>query len=343
MGSLQLGVETLDDHAAGEDLAASYAKLFKELSATFRARGLGADEANDLAQESLVRTFVHLKRHGRTQPDLRPLAHTIARRLYVERGRKMRPRMVELPEAEHIADPAPEPVEHIVRVEERRDVREALASLTPRHRRIVTMWMSGLRPAEIARELGIKRNAADALLHRARRQLAMKLDPSRVTLGVLGIFVLRMRAAGRRIFDSVFSIDPTGTLTQAASGLATIGVAAILIASATHGGTHATLTPHDARTDPSAVVQGIEGGGGDGIVRQGSEQRSAAPATELRDLRKYRFSGSRPITNPATGEKGRLGIDVDYIPEENPTLVDEVLEHAVLAGCQAGLFACQSR
>ncbi len=341
MGSLELGVDTLKSRAAGEDLAASYASLFRELTAAFRARGLGAEEANDLAQESLVRTFIHLKRHGRTQPDLRPLAHTIARRIYVERGRRARPHMVELPEAEHIADPAPEPVDHIVRIEERQDVRDALASLAPRHRRVVTMWMSGLRPAEIARELGIKRNAADALLHRARRQLAIKLDPSKVTFGVLGIFVLRLRAATRRMVDSVFSLDPSGSLTQAATGLATLGMAAVLITSAPHAGTHGSLTPDNDSTS-SGVVNGVVGRNGEALGAV-SEAAGQTIPNELQELREYRFRGSRQVQNPATGEKGRLGVDFIYIPEEQPSVVDEVLEPAIIAACEARLIACHSR
>ena len=249
--------------------------------------------------------------------------------------------MVELPEAEYIVDPSPEPVEHIVKTEERQDVRDALASLTPRHRRVVTMWMSGLRPAEIARELGIKRNAADALLHRARRQLAMKLDPSRVTFGVLGILVLRLRAATRRIVDSAFSLDPSGSLTQAASGLATLGVAAVLITAGSASGTHGTLTPRDITPDATAAVEGIQGAADRSSVLK-SAPVSGAP-TELRELPRYRLSGSREVTNPATGQKGRLGIDFVYIPEENPTVIDHVLDRTVTVGCQAGLFACQRR
>jgi RNA polymerase sigma-70 factor (ECF subfamily) len=336
-------LEARRDSEAGEDLAASYATLFRELTSVFRARGLGSEEAADLAQETLVRTFVHLKRHGKTQPDLRPLAHTIARRLYVERGRRTRPRLVELPEAENLADPSPEPIDHVVSVEERQDVRDALASLAPRHRRVVSMWMGGLRPAEIARELGIKRNAADALLHRARRQLAMKLDPSKVTFGVLGVFVLRLRAASRRIVDGVLGLDPSGSLTQAASGLATIGIAAVLMSAAPNTGTHSTLTPEDLDSSTSAVVNVVEESAGR-IAGQTSGQRASSSSTDIpAALSEYRLRGSRQMTNPATGKPGRLGIDVVYTPEEQPTLVDDVLEPTVVFGCRARLLACQPR
>lgn len=222
-------METLGDRGAAEDLAASYSGLFRELSGVFRARGLSGDEARDLAQESLVRTFVHLKRHGRTRPDLRPLAHTIARRLYVERGRRVRPRLVDLPQAEHLADAAPDPVEHVVSMEERQDVRDALASLAPRHRRAVSMSMRGLRPAEIARELGIKRNAADALLHRARRQLASKLS-RHSALGLVVLLWGRARSGARAVADATSGVlHPTSTQYAPAAALAAAGIAALLL------------------------------------------------------------------------------------------------------------------
>lgn len=343
VGSRGLGVDTLNACEAGEDLAASYASLFRELTAVFRARGLGAEEAKDLAQEALVRTFVHLKRHGRTQPDLRPLAHTIARRLYVERGRRVRPQLVELPEAEHIADPAPEPVEQLVSVEERRDVRDALASLTPRHRRVVTMWMSGLRPAEIARELGIKRNAADALLHRARRQLATKLDPSKVTLGVLGILVTRLRAATRRIVDSVFSLDPSGSLTQAASGLAAIGIAAVLLAASGAAPKHDRFTkgPGDAMRT-SANISAISGGS-----TAAATVRNYAPNVQpveparrvLVDVRDHRAHVDTGSDGPL-GDFGDIDLNTWHDRDEiDRGMIGPLLDEATNGLCSAAL-AC---
>lgn len=231
------------ERGAAEELDASYASLFRELTSVFRSRGVGIEEARDLAQESLVRTFVHLKRHGQTRPDLRPLAHTIAKRLYVERGRRARPQLVDLPEAEEVADPGPLPADAVVALEDQAMVHRALRTLAPRHRRVISLWMTGSRPAEIARELGIKRNAADALLHRARRQLALKLDPSRATLGLIGLVVLRVRMGLRRLADAVANVDPTGSAVQATAGIAVAGVAAVLLA------TQPGATPRE-RTEP---------------------------------------------------------------------------------------------
>ncbi len=326
-GTLELDV--------AEDLGTSYPSLFRELTAVFRARGLEPEEAGDLAQDSLLRTLIHLKRHGKTQPDLRPLAHTIAKRLYVERGRRARPRFVELPEAEHLADPEPEPVEQLVTLEERRDVRDALRSLAPRHKRVVTLWMSGLRPAEIARELGIKRNAADALLHRARRQLATKLDPSRATLGLFGLAILRLRLGVRRLIDGVASIDPSGSVTQAATGIATIGAVAVLLAISAPVTTHTRVAPNSGGSIAQVGA----------FASVGRAHKFAAPprvssSNDSRTVNEYQLGASRKMKNPTTGEYERLGLDMSYMQDGKLGVVDKVMGTAASTGCSVGVVTC---
>lgn len=318
----------VNERGGAEDLGASYTSLFRELTAAFRARGLGSEEANDLAQESLVRTFVHLKRHGRTQPDLRPLAHTIGRRLYAERGRRLRPRFVDLPEAEYLADPAPEPIEQIVASEERADVHAALRSLTPRHRRVVSLWMNGMRPAEIAHELGIKRNAADALLHRARRQLAVKLDPSRATLGLFGIALLRVRGFFRRIVESVGSLDPNGSMAQATTGLAVVGLTAALMVAAP--GTSGTARhPSNDRVVVTEVASAQRAA--DSVAWS-----SKVPArVRVPDVKyPYQVGTRMMLRNPRTNEEEPYGAGWDYTPEGGIGILDPALEPVARAACE---------
>ncbi len=315
------------DERGAEDLCAAYSSLFRELVAAFRARGLRAEEANDLAQESLVRTFVHLRRHGQTQPDLRPLAHTIGRRLYAERGRRFRPRFVDLPEAEYLADPEPGPMEQIVASEERADVHAALGSLTPRHRRVVSLWMGGMRPPEIARELGIKRNAADALLHRARRQLATKLDPSRTTLGLFGIAMLRVRGLFRRAAHTVTSLDPTGSVSQAATGLVAVGLTAALIVAGSATGGPSGRVPKDR-----AVITEVASAG---PLAQSSTQPSVGSHTELPSVEYPYQIGTRMIVrDPATNNETPAGAGLDYTTEGGTGLLDPALEPVARMACE---------
>lgn len=323
---------------AADVLDASYASLFSELSGAFRARGLTTEEARDLAQESLVRTFVHLKRHGQTQPDLRPLAHTIAKRLYVERGRRARPQFVDLPQAEEIMDPAPQPADAVVAMEERRRVQAALRSLGPRHRRVISLWMGGLRPAEIARELGIKRNAADAVLHRARRQLAAKLDPSRATLGLLGLIVLRMRTGVRRVVDAVTSFDPAGSVAQAGAGLAVAGLAAVLLVSGATRGPVERVEPSDASTLAAEVAEETVTTAGTTTPPDTTpREASAAVPEEL-----YRIGAGTEVQNPITGAPNDdFGVDLwyDSTPSDIAAL-DQILEPVVTTACAIGTHGC---
>ena len=181
-----------------DDFSSSYRSSLGRLVGFFRAKGVPRDEAADLANETMVRMLVHLKRHGRDRTDLGPLVRTIARNLLVERVRKQAPVIVPLGDDIDVADDALEPGDQLLASERRQAVRTAIGSLSPRHRHVVGLWMDGRTPTEIARELGIKRNAVDAILHRARRSLAAKLDGG----GVLGAFALigfRFRSLARRV------------------------------------------------------------------------------------------------------------------------------------------------
>lgn len=330
----------LQERRVNDVLDESYASLFSELSGTFRARGLTAEEARDLAQESLVRTFVHLKRHGQTRPDLRPLAHTIAKRLYVERGRCMRPQFVDLPQAEEVVDPAPQPADVIVAMEERRDVQAALRALGPRHRRVISLWMGGLRPAEIARELGIKRNAADALLHRARRQLASKLDPGRGALGLIGLVVLRLRTGVRRVVDAVAGLDPSGSAAQAGAGLAVAGLAAVLLAMSPNG----TELPKseagpiavevDAATNPDPVAP---------VTEKASVGAQNVISEKVQKVVHQKVSAGR-VRNPYNGkDEDLITIEHWYYPEDASPLggaLDPVVEQVVNVSCGRTAGSC---
>ena len=97
-----------------EDFASSYKATLGQLIAFFRAKGISIDESADLAHETLLRTLVHLKRHGRERADLGPLVRTIARNLLVERIRKARPAMVPLSEATDVANDEVDAFDHML-------------------------------------------------------------------------------------------------------------------------------------------------------------------------------------------------------------------------------------
>lgn len=292
-------------------LEASYPALFRELRATFRARGVPAEEASDLAQETIVRTIGHLKRHGATRNDLRPLVHTIARNLSVERVRRAQGHIIPLPQDLDVVDDAPGPSDEVLASEGRAEVRDAVASLAPRHRRVVALWMQGLGPAEIARELGIKRNAADALLHRARRRLASRLAPQSLS-GLAALVWLRVKSGAKALSDTLASVQPSSaSLAPASAALATMGVATLLFLG------HAPQpTQTEVRARPP-VVQALDS----------PRVHPAALRAPNRGTNPPHASSANTLSGTvAVGARGRnVGVGADTGPGEDDEIVAGVI------------------
>jgi RNA polymerase sigma-70 factor, ECF subfamily len=307
-----------------EDFTSSYRSSLGRLVGFFRSKGVPQDEAADLANETMVRMLVHLKRHGRDRTDLGPLVRTIARNLLIERVRKQAPVLVPLGDDIDVADDALEPDDQFLASERRQAVRTAFGSLSPRHRHVVGLWMDGRSPQEIARELGIKRNAVDAILHRARRSLAAKLD-GRGVLGVFGLIGFRVRSLTRRVSDAVLSVDPSGQAAPAGlAAFATMGMAAVLTFTApgsAAGAPRAIGTPDAARPAVTETVRTVEP----------KTVARAEPAVErVREVarRAYEMEVVRtPVTNPVTGEQDEAFISITGEPTgQERSLIDDVLE-----------------
>jgi RNA polymerase sigma-70 factor, ECF subfamily len=314
-----------------DDFTSSYRSSLGRLVGFFRAKGVPRDEAADLANETMVRMLVHLKRHGRDRTDLGPLVRTIARNLLIERVRKQAPVCLPLGDDIDVADDALEPLDQLV-VSERRDaVRRAIGSLSPRHRHVVGLWMDGRTPQEIGRELGIKRNAVDAILHRARRSLAAKLDSGGV-LGVFGLIGFRVRLFARRASDAVLSVDPSGQATPAGiAAFATMGMAAVLTFSSpgsVAAATRASDTPDVARAVITRTVRNVD----QKIVAK------AEPVERFREVAgtAYEMEVVRaPVKNPVTGERDEAWISITGEPTGGQrSVIDDVLE-PIFVDCTA--------
>lgn len=335
MGTMITSRTPLETEASGietdDDFTASYRSTLGRLVGSFRAKGIPPDEAADLANETMVRMLVHLKRHGRDRTDLGPLVRTIARNLLVERVRRQAPVIVPLGEDIDVADDALEPVDQLLASERRAAVRDAIHSLSPRHRHVVGLWMEGRSPNDIARELGVKRNAVDAILHRARRSLAAKLNGGGV-LSVFGALGFRLRVLARRVSDSVLSVDPSGQSASAGlAAFATMGMAAVL----TFGGSANAKTPTDVRRSTDVAVAKVT------PPNETSELKvtEAAPIERgpVAALKRYDMDviEKTPVTNPVTGDEGQAGVSVTLEPTgEERSVLDDVWE-PIFAGCAA--------
>jgi RNA polymerase sigma factor CnrH len=151
----------------------------------FRARGCTPEEAADLAQDAAVRAFVHIRRWGVNGTGLDPLLNRIARNLLIDRYRRTTPHIVPLDDAGELQDPDQDPTEEVARRQRTHAVRSAIKGLPVRHQTAITYALNGLTPEEVGKRMGIGRNAADALLHRARRSLKERLQT--VGEGMFGV------------------------------------------------------------------------------------------------------------------------------------------------------------
>lgn len=211
-GSVAMSAQALD-------LSDRFPHSLHKLTSFFRARGVPHDEAADLASETVVRLLVHLRRHGQTSDDLGPLARTIGKNLLVERARRGRAPLQALEGEADIADDSPGPEDLAISAEKRTNLRRALVSLPPRQRRVIELSLAGKGPAEISKELGIKRNAADALLHRAKRALASKVRGDGL-LGIAGLLTFKVKFAWREAANQISGMSVTAQATAAATTLA---------------------------------------------------------------------------------------------------------------------------
>ena len=182
-----------------DELTGDYRRTFERLRGHFRVRGVSPEEAADLAQEAALRAYLHVRRSGVTSDNLFPLLNQIARNLLIDRHRRGGLQTVALDETEP-ADPSVDPTERIVQLEAHRAVREALAALPARHRDALLMALEGMTPAQVGERMGIGRNAADALLHRARRSLKDRLRVvHEAALGLLIMGYLRLRNSRKAV------------------------------------------------------------------------------------------------------------------------------------------------
>jgi RNA polymerase sigma factor CnrH len=253
-----------------EELQAAYAQTFDRLRRMFRARGCTAEEAADLAQDAAVRAYVHIRRWGVNGTGLDPLLNRIARNLLIDRYRRTTPHIVPLDDAGELHDPDQDPTEEFARRQRTRAVRTAIQDLPARHQAAITYSLSGLSPEEVGRQMGIGRNAADALLHRARRSLKERLQ----TVGegmfgfALGIRVRWDRFTGRA-GGHALSENGLAAGLQAGAVVASMAVAAVLsvVASVPPGGGDDgwSIIPAKALLNssaPAGAVEGAASGGG---------------------------------------------------------------------------------
>ena len=274
-----------------------------------------------------MRAYVHVQRWGVTGDGLDPLINRIARNLLIDRHRRAAPHLVSLDAAEEVQDPALDTDEQVLRRQRHVEVRSAVSELPERHRTAILYSLKGMTPAEVGDKLGIGRNAADALLHRARRSLRERLR--HVGEGMLGFgfwVTHKMRSGARRA-----GLDGTLAVGSVAvdSGAALVAAAALVATLGFGGGAGGNLVgfPSSPLSAKSTVAQ---------TTSSGSVTPDVAGPAALQPG----GSGGSFHVGPASTEFGGPG-NGHYVPPSNTKVTDPVDPDREILGVAPDVFQQQ--
>lgn len=327
------------------ELDEEYPSTFLRLQRMFRSRGVPAEEAADMAQETAVRLLAHLERRGDVAPDPGPLIHRIATNLMIDRARSHSRRVISLEDSAIDEPAAPDDTHEEVSRRHRDDVLwRAIGKLSDKQRLAIAMSLRGMAPAEIAGRLGIERNAVDALLHRGRRTLADRLHGVREgLLAFPAIAAVKVRSTLRRGFSTdgaqMLSASPAlGNLASAVVALALAAGAfsppvsiasAVAVASAHPGAVSAVRAPARA---PGTTAKP---GGGASVARP-----RARVAVDPRD---HSVDVKTGVRDPITGETEPVEIQIWQTRDDAQRgVIGPTLDSATDTTCSVSDPACVS-
>jgi RNA polymerase sigma-70 factor, ECF subfamily len=171
------------------DREAFEAEMLPHLSAAYRlARALTGHEqdAEDLVQDSYLRAYAGFGSYRRNS-NARAWLLTIVRHVFINdlRRARVRPRLFALSDEEGSTEPVdtatPSPEEQALRRLDSQMVLDALANLPELSRSVLALVdLDGMRYAEAAAVLGCPIGTVMSRLHRARLDLARRLDGERL-------------------------------------------------------------------------------------------------------------------------------------------------------------------
>jgi RNA polymerase sigma-70 factor (ECF subfamily) len=163
--------------AAGDESA--FARLVGEQSPRLlrfaRAMLVGTAEAEEIVQEALIRLWQQAET-WQPQGRVSTWLHQVTYRLCIDALRRRRP-SVGLETIENdLEDGEPVPEERLIRLDEARSVRAAIARLPERQRTAILLChFQNLSQAEASTIMGIGESAYESILARARRKLRVVL------------------------------------------------------------------------------------------------------------------------------------------------------------------------
>lgn len=158
---------------------ASFEELVRRLQAPlvhFLRQTVGADEADDVAQDTFLRAYENLHRYNGSSR-FSTWLFTIGRRLGLNAGRRARPE-ADSPLPETMEGPDPSPPQVASEREGRARLWNTAAKLLsePEYAAVWLHYVEGMATAEIGRVVGRSRVAVKTMLFRSRRKLIDAID-----------------------------------------------------------------------------------------------------------------------------------------------------------------------
>jgi hypothetical protein len=235
-------------------------------------------------------------------------------------------------------------------------VHSAINELPSRHQTAITYSLNGMTPEEVGKRMGIGRNAADALLHRARRGLKERLTA--VGEGVWGVALgvrVRWDRLTRRVgLDSGLNDTSAGGMANSAITAATAALMAVLTVAgggSGHGsglGSAAALMSTSKRSVPASIGGAAStspsggagalppsGGGTSGGIGGTPYHIGPASGTVGHDGADNHLTLNQPGTGPASPP-----IDLHYWIVRKPMQPGEGPGSVAKLVCGAALLSC---
>lgn len=328
--------------ALPRELDDDFSTTFGRLQRLFRARGASAEDASDLAQATVERLLLHLRKHGLDERfaayGLAPLINRIATNLYIDHYRANGKRTVPLDEAADLQSSTAGPEEAFLRRARTRSLRDAIDALPERYRRAIALSLAGMSPAEIAADFGIHRNAADVLLYRARRRLADRLRATGDELR----FGIAIAIAGVRSITRRISNGKPADVTVIAGALSVQIVSAVLGLSLT--GPHHAQAGVVAAAHPVLGKSAVAGSSAIGSLEpravraRGATSERFETSVRLDEGRMRIGSEVDDLNDP--GNKAPLGVEVWLERDGEQSVTGTLLRAAIDRTCSDAKSAC---
>jgi len=162
----------------GDDTAFEYLfnRYREAIYRLFVQRLGGANDADDLLQETFIKVYINLHRYS---PDYTfgQWVYTIARNTFIDYVRK---RQDDLSLDERFSappSPAPTPEENVINRQQRTQIEQYLERLAPHYRRLVVMrFFDEYSYEEIADKLALPLGTVKTRIHRARERMCRMIS-----------------------------------------------------------------------------------------------------------------------------------------------------------------------